>query len=142
VILIACLTVYVGCYRSVKPTPPSVSITFPFCYPHVSADITVTGKLQQIFDLFYVTCYTGDDVQGTCYAVPFSGKCYAFVIVPSIQVSLKRLGQCCADCVLFYSWHCCSLVSPNILEQLFCKNVNTSHCLKKNMQTLSVVPMN
>lgn len=25
VILTACLTVYVGCYRSVKPTPPSVS---------------------------------------------------------------------------------------------------------------------
>ena len=24
VILTACLTVYVGCYRSVKPTPPSV----------------------------------------------------------------------------------------------------------------------
>lgn len=32
VILTACLTVYVGCYRSVKPTPPSVSwisIVFP-----------------------------------------------------------------------------------------------------------------
>ena len=26
VILTACLTVYVGCYRSVKPTPPSVSM--------------------------------------------------------------------------------------------------------------------
>lgn len=25
VILTACLSVYVGCYRSVKPTPPSVS---------------------------------------------------------------------------------------------------------------------
>ena len=25
VVLTACLTVYVGCYRSVKPTPPSVS---------------------------------------------------------------------------------------------------------------------
>lgn len=24
VVLTACLTVYVGCYRSVKPTPPSV----------------------------------------------------------------------------------------------------------------------
>lgn len=30
VILTACLTVYVGCYRSVKPTPPSVStIDYP-----------------------------------------------------------------------------------------------------------------
>ena len=27
VILTASLTVYVGCYRSVKPTPPTVSIT-------------------------------------------------------------------------------------------------------------------
>ena len=27
VVLTACLTVYVGCYRSVKPTPPSVSVT-------------------------------------------------------------------------------------------------------------------
>jgi len=31
VILTACLTVYVGCYRSVKPTPPTVSSGF---YPH------------------------------------------------------------------------------------------------------------
>ena len=30
VILTACLTVYVGCYRSVKPTPPSVSNMFFF----------------------------------------------------------------------------------------------------------------
>ena len=30
VVLTACLTVYVGCYRSVKPTPPSVSIIFSF----------------------------------------------------------------------------------------------------------------
>jgi len=32
VILTACLTVYVGCYRSVKPTPPSVSITSIIIY--------------------------------------------------------------------------------------------------------------
>ena len=31
VILTACLTVYVGCYRSVKPTPPTVSCGF---YPY------------------------------------------------------------------------------------------------------------
>ena len=30
VVLTACLTVYVGCYRSVKPTPPSVSATRKF----------------------------------------------------------------------------------------------------------------
>lgn len=29
VILTACLTVYVGCYRSVKPTPPSVCLDGP-----------------------------------------------------------------------------------------------------------------
>lgn len=34
VILTACLTVYVGCYRSVKPTPPSVSNCY---YVYVSA---------------------------------------------------------------------------------------------------------
>ena len=28
VVLTACLTVFVGCYRSIKPTPPSVSSSF------------------------------------------------------------------------------------------------------------------
>jgi hypothetical protein len=59
--------------------------------------------------------YAGDNVQGACYAFPPSGKCYAFVIVPSIQVSFKRLGQYCAYCLLLHSGHCCSLVSPNFL---------------------------
>lgn len=39
VVLTACLTVYVGCYRSVKPTPPSVSTASMFrehiqCFLH------------------------------------------------------------------------------------------------------------
>jgi hypothetical protein len=96
---------------------------------YVSADITVTCKLQQIIDI--TCCYAGDDVQGACYAVPFSGQCYAFVAVPSFQVYLKRLGQCCADCLLFHSRHCCSLVSSNIIEQAFAE-----------MQTLSAVLVN
>lgn len=57
VILTACLTVYVGCYRSVKPTPPSVSTA--------GIDAPQPFLLLSPFNLslFYTLfLYTGDDV--------------------------------------------------------------------------------
>jgi len=110
VVLTACLTVYVGCYRSVKPTPPSVSNTSMY----LLAIIVTCNSCDQL-NYFCICYYAGDHVQGACYAVPLSWKCYAFITVPSIQVSLKRLGQRCAHCLLFHSRHCCSLVSPFFL---------------------------
>jgi len=110
VVLTACLTVYVGCYRSVKPTPPSVSNTSMY----LLAIIVTCNSCDQL-NYFCICYYAGDHVQGACYAVPLIWKCYAFITVPSIQVSLKRLGQRCAHCLLFHSRHCCSLVSPFFL---------------------------
>jgi len=77
--------------------------------------VTVTCKSSDQLICFCNCYYAGDHVQGACYAVPLSWKCYAFITVPSIQVSLKRLGQRCAHCLLFHSRHCCSLVSPFFL---------------------------
>ena len=81
--------------------------------------VTVTCKSSDQLIFFFNCYYAGDHVQGACYAVPLSWKCYAFITVPSIQVSLKRLGQRCAHCLLFHSRHCCSLVSPFFLGTAF-----------------------
>ena len=123
VVLTACLTVYVGCYRSVKPTPPSVSNT-----PMYLLAIIVTCNSCDQLNYFCICYYAGDHVQGACYAVPLSWKCYAFITVPSIQVSLKRLGQRCAHCLLFHSRHCCSLVSPFFSSNSFCRHVKLFMC--------------
>ncbi|URE02753.1 hypothetical protein MUK42_33815 [Musa troglodytarum] len=42
VVLTACLTVYVGCYRSVKPTPPSVTASLEFTRSQVVASVPGT----------------------------------------------------------------------------------------------------
>ena len=60
VILTACLTVFVGCYRSVKPTPPTVSSSFCacslLCIPQLVA--------QDLISLNHVACnYAGDNVK-------------------------------------------------------------------------------
>ena len=81
--------------------------------------IIVTCNSCDQLNYFCICYYAGDHVQGACYAVPLSWKCYAFITVPSIQVSLKRLGQRCAHCLLFHSRHCCSLVSPFFLGTAF-----------------------
>jgi hypothetical protein len=44
VILTACLTVYVGCYRSVKPTPPAVRNMFFFAMYMYLLGIALTCK--------------------------------------------------------------------------------------------------
>jgi hypothetical protein len=88
--------------------------TFMYLMP-----ITMTCKSCDQLICFCNFCYVGDHVQGACYAVPFSWKRYAFITVPSIQVSLKRFGQRCAHCLLFHSRHCCSLVSPFFLGTSF-----------------------
>jgi len=53
VIFTACLTVYVGCYRSVKPTPPTVSTCF---YPHCLLYVSPFKSQLKCHVLTYLNC--------------------------------------------------------------------------------------
>jgi hypothetical protein len=96
---------------------PLCQVNSTLCEQHV--------PLSNLFMLMYllavygsnliISSDAGDNVQRACYAVPFGGECYAFVALPSIQVSLQGLGQYCSHCLLFHSWHCRTLVIPTVL---------------------------
>lgn len=118
-LLTACLTVYVGCYRSVKPTPPTVSYI---------SNAFLAGKTfcpcRFLFNHFWYI--SGDDVQWTRHAVSIGWECNASVTVFTFQISIKRLGQCCINMLLFCTWDCCTSVSFSIWTILISYLVYTS----------------
>ena len=102
VVLTACLTVYVGCFRSVKDSPPTVRrryqrLSFFFF-------ISFSVKPFDINCIVFVWNDVGDDVERTCDAFPIGWECYASVPFLIVQVSLQGLGQCCPHCLLLRSW--------------------------------------
>ncbi|CAL5428111.1 unnamed protein product [Camellia sinensis] len=98
VILTACLTVYVGCYRSVKPTPPSETMSNEHAmrFPLVGS-----AMLLSLFLLFKFLSKDLVNAVLTCYFFVLGIVALSYVLsVWAILLCLISVASCCFNATL------------------------------------------